>query len=511
MVSYGVQGRPRLKGSIIFIGVVGLLLLSACGGLNLRRATPTPAEGLLEVNLQVTIIRFETPPPIELTPTPAPLAPTITPEPTASRIPTTSALFIPTDTPLPPPATQPPRPTAPMAVGPVSEPATATAPPPTPLPTAVAQSQNIYTGNISGLIASLDPAPAYLVAPGQDQLEFKWQWRGNELRPCQLPEGFGFDLRMWPSPTNPYLSKAQQQAVEPLGVIDAVADQAMIADSCDERSGTRRLIVTGLKDTPAVNQAGGRGQFFWDVAYVQLEPYYVPLMVSAPRDFFIQSLGSDQPTPTPSPTPLIGPTPTFQLTPGPRPVGNVDLVDPQGEPVFPANINQVEFRWRWSGPEYPACQRPEGWGFELRIGSVQPGFPRLGVFDAVTSQELLDSACDPGTGIYSYTVLDLKQAEGVQATYQGEMNWTGKFFWDVALVSINPYQSPETATPPGVFEISLSEYTGSLDPFGVLLKCDDFSAWTEAQAVFLAAGGPSKDRHDLDPDGDGYACDELRE
>ena len=37
--------------------------------------------------------------------------------------------------------------------------------------------------------------------------------------------------------------------------------------------------------------------------------------------------------------------------------------------------------------------------------------------------------------------------------------------------------------------------------------CRRFASPDRAQEAFLAAGGPERDRHGLDPDGDGYACD----
>jgi hypothetical protein len=335
-------------------------------------------------------------------------------------------------------------------------------------------------------------------------LEFKWQWLGQELRPCQLPEEFGFEIRIWPDLDNPGVPPGQRSAITPLGVIDAVKEQTKIAANCDVKHGSRRYTVTYLRQAPGVALAGGSGHFFWDVAYIQLKPYYVPLMVSMPRDFFIPPLAANLPTLTPTPTP----TPAFPLTPGPKPAGVITLVAPEGKPVFPANVGPVEFRWRWEGPGIGPCQLADGYGFELRIGSAQPGFPRLGVRDAVTAQNQI--ICDPGTGMYSTTVLDLKNAAGVKATYVGEYRWDGQFVWDVALVSLRPYLPPDSASSPGSFEISLGRYTGSLDPFGEPLKCGAFAAWTEAQAVFLAAGGPARDPHQLDSDGNQIACDELR-
>ena len=41
--------------------------------------------------------------------------------------------------------------------------------------------------------------------------------------------------------------------------------------------------------------------------------------------------------------------------------------------------------------------------------------------------------------------------------------------------------------------------------------CADFASWAEAQALYEEAGGPASDPHSLDPDGDGVACERLRE
>ncbi len=37
-----------------------------------------------------------------------------------------------------------------------------------------------------------------------------------------------------------------------------------------------------------------------------------------------------------------------------------------------------------------------------------------------------------------------------------------------------------------------------------------FDAWSEAQSIYGVPGGPGRDPHGLDPDGDGMACEELR-
>ena len=56
---------------------------------------------------------------------------------------------------------------------------------------------------------------------------------------------------------------------------------------------------------------------------------------------------------------------------------------------------------------------------------------------------------------------------------------------------------------------TLSGYAGPHDPFGEDRDCKDFSSWDEAQAFFLAAGGPGQDPHRLDADQDGIACEAL--
>ncbi len=47
------------------------------------------------------------------------------------------------------------------------------------------------------------------------------------------------------------------------------------------------------------------------------------------------------------------------------------------------------------------------------------------------------------------------------------------------------------------------------DPFGPDRDCGDFRSQEEAQRFFEAAGGPEKDPHRLDSDGDGIACEGL--
>ena len=47
------------------------------------------------------------------------------------------------------------------------------------------------------------------------------------------------------------------------------------------------------------------------------------------------------------------------------------------------------------------------------------------------------------------------------------------------------------------------------NPYGPDCDCDDFNTQEEAQAFFLAAGGPERDPHRLDGDNDDIACEHL--
>jgi len=71
-----------------------------------------------------------------------------------------------------------------------------------------------------------------------------------------------------------------------------------------------------------------------------------------------------------------------------------------------------------------------------------------------------------------------------------------------------PAPQPEPAPAPALRPI-VPTYTGRYDPFGPDRDCGDFRTHAEAQAFFIAAGGPATDRHRLDADHDGVACEAL--
>jgi hypothetical protein len=184
--------------------------------------------------------------------------------------------------------------------------------------------------------------------------------------------------------------------------------------------------------------------------------------------------------------------------------GSISLVAPDNYAVLPSNANELEVKWLWQGnePHLARCETIEGYGFEVRIMPARDGFGFLGAMDAAKNKEDAFLSCDPDTGIRTYMIKFLKDKPGVKVA------GAGKFLWDAALVQLEPYK-PVITPIPRLFEISF-DYQGSLDPFGLPLKCADFNSWAEAQAVFLKAGGPAKDPHGLDPDGNGEACEDLK-
>lgn len=74
--------------------------------------------------------------------------------------------------------------------------------------------------------------------------------------------------------------------------------------------------------------------------------------------------------------------------------------------------------------------------------------------------------------------------------------------------ALSPATRPEMPT----MEISSEARTGeapAFDPFGPDRDCGDFDTWVQAQDFYKAAGGPDEDRHRLDRNRDGVACESL--
>ena len=86
--------------------------------------------------------------------------------------------------------------------------------------------------------------------------------------------------------------------------------------------------------------------------------------------------------------------------------------------------------------------------------------------------------------------------------------------------SVQPTAEPVTTTAPPTATRPAPEPTATAvpatpssplkyDPNGPDRNCTDFDTWEEAQAFYLAAGGPEADRHKLDGNKDGVACESL--
>lgn len=76
----------------------------------------------------------------------------------------------------------------------------------------------------------------------------------------------------------------------------------------------------------------------------------------------------------------------------------------------------------------------------------------------------------------------------------------------------NATEAPPTATrpapePTATANPATATPTLLYDPDGPDRNCGDFETWQQAQDFYLAAGGPGSDRHRLDNDGDGIACE----
>ena len=67
-----------------------------------------------------------------------------------------------------------------------------------------------------------------------------------------------------------------------------------------------------------------------------------------------------------------------------------------------------------------------------------------------------------------------------------------------AVPTSTPMPAPPSTAEPGTY-----------DPLGPDRDCSDFATQREAQRFYLAAGGPGQDRHRLDGDRDGIACERL--
>jgi hypothetical protein len=254
-----------------FIPAVFSLFLLACNaGLPFSAATPTPTEPAVVLSFNVTVI---------------PLGPTATATAaaTATEMPTPTVTSTPliinpiSPVTLPPTHTPSPAPTATpdlvnLPLSPVESPTAVVTPTVAAAPAQATSSTGVPT---AGILTLIEPEQNTIIPAHVNALDFKWQWRGS-LGCSGLPEGYGFELRIWPAVTG----------FGPEGVMDAVANQKDIG--CDLKTGIYNYRVIDLRGTPGVKRTNGTGKFLWDIAYIQLEPYNV-ILASQPGLFEVAS------------------------------------------------------------------------------------------------------------------------------------------------------------------------------------------------------------------------------
>ncbi|MCB0213778.1 MAG: hypothetical protein KDJ52_30835 [Anaerolineae bacterium] len=142
-------------------------------------------------------------------------------------------------------------------------------------------------------------------------------------------------------------------------------------------------------------------------------------------------------TPTNTPRPFI---PTATPTPAGVSVdGWIEPIAPDENFYLPAD--GLTFQWKWH--ENKGCQPPpDGYGFEIRVWrDVSTDFPK-GAMNA--KEEKVNITCDAASGIYSFTIGNVKKVPGVSnADF-------GRFKWDIAIVQLEPY-APVFASQPRIF------------------------------------------------------------
>lgn len=98
------------------------------------------------------------------------------------------------------------------------------------------------------------------------------------------------------------------------------------------------------------------------------------------------------------------------------------------------------------------------------------------------------------------------------AIYGTDVHGTIRVETDGAQVTVITELGTSTITPAPVLDATpgMTPTAGlAYDPNGPDRDCGDFRTHDEAQAFFIAAGGPGRDPHRLDGDDDGVACESL--
>lgn len=136
------------------------------------------------------------------------------------------------------------------------------------------------------------------------------------------------------------------------------------------------------------------------------------------------------------------------------------------------------------GPESWRPKNKESWcRYAKEWSNIKSAYRLWVTVDEVTALEDMLSGCP---------------AEDVVTTYKRPVDE------EIIESLLKRFREQTTITP--------SESNSSLkyDPFGPDKDCSDFKQWIGAQDFFIAAGGPAEDRHRLDGNKDGIACNSLR-
>lgn len=169
-------------------------------------------------------------------------------------------------------------------------------------------------------------------------------------------------------------------------------------------------------------------------------PTHPPVVTEAAGSFAVERAPTATRAPTSTPTPTPRPfRPTATATPGVTLDGWIEPVSPDENFYLPAN--GLIFQWKWH--DNKGCQPPpDGYGFEIRVWrDVSTDFPQ-GAMNA--RDEKPHITCDPVSGVYSFTVGNVKKVPGVQNSE------FGRFRWDIAIVQLDPY-APIISSPSRVF------------------------------------------------------------
>ncbi|MCB0168880.1 MAG: hypothetical protein KDI79_31925 [Anaerolineae bacterium] len=147
------------------------------------------------------------------------------------------------------------------------------------------------------------------------------------------------------------------------------------------------------------------------------------------------------PTSTPTATATLRPfrPPTATATAGATLDGWIEPVSPDENFYLPAD--GLTFQWQWH--DNKGCQQPpDGYGFEIRVWrDVSTDFPQ-GAMNA--RDEKPNITCDPKSGVYTFSVGNVKKVPGIQNSE------FGRFRWDIAIVQLDPY-APVITSPSRVF------------------------------------------------------------